>query len=194
MRIGVISDTHGGLKCWQDITKGIFSGTDLIIHAGDIFYHGIRNPQPDGYDTITLAQEINDFQIPLIICKGNCDSEVDQLVVDLPIQSPYIFCQFDELKILVHHGHLLTDKEVLRLTSRWDIGICITGHTHIPCLERQKNVIFLNPGSPALPKGDGIPTVALIETQAMEEKVAKITIIDYQHDKVVKNLMLDAEC
>jgi hypothetical protein len=190
MRIGVISDTHGGLKCWQEVMNGIFSGVDLVIHAGDIFYHGIRNPQPEGYDTMTLAQEINDFQIPLIMCKGNCDSEVDQLVVDLPIQSPYIFCQFDELKILVHHGHLFTDEEMLRLASRWNFGICISGHTHIPRLEQKKNMVFLNPGSPALPKGDKVSTVALIETKVDERKMTKVTILDYQHDKVVKRILI----
>lgn len=186
MRIGVMSDTHGGLKCWQEITTGIFSDVDVILHAGDIFYHGIRNPLPERYDTMSLAQEINRFNIPLIICKGNCDSEVDQLVVDLPIQSPCVFCHFNGLNLLVHHGHLFTDEEILRLASRWHFGICISGHTHIPRLEHQKNVVFLNPGSPALPKGDGIPTVALIETK--EGSKAEISIFDYQNSKVTHYL------
>ena len=188
MRIGVISDTHGGFKSWQEITKGVFSEADLVIHAGDIFYHGIKNPQPEGYDTMALAQEINDFPLPLIICKGNCDSEVDQLVVDLPIQSPYLVCQFDELRILVHHGHLFTDDEVLRLASRWSFGICISGHTHIPRLERQKQLLFLNPGSSALPKGDGIPTVAFIETPEGGRKTTKVFILDYQHGEILTSI------
>ncbi len=189
MRIGVISDTHGGLKSWQEVTKGVFSEADLIIHAGDIFYHGIRNPQPEGYDTIALAQEINNFRTPLIICKGNCDSEVDQLVVDIPIQSPYLFLQFDNLRILVHHGHLFTDEEILRLASRWKFGICISGHTHIPRLEQQKNVLFLNPGSPALPKGDGTPTVGVIETREGKKKTTKVKIVDYQNNKIIKSIV-----
>jgi len=189
MRIGVISDTHGGLKCWQEVTGDVFSEVDLVIHAGDIFYHGIRNPQPEGYDTVTLAREINNFPLPLLMCRGNCDSEVDQLAVNLPIQAPYIYCQFAELKILVHHGHLFTDEEVLRLASRWNFGICISGHTHIPRLERQKNVLFLNPGSPALPKGDGIPTVAVIETHERKKKTTKIKIVDYQNNKIIKSIV-----
>jgi putative phosphoesterase len=187
MRIGVVSDTHGSLESWVDLSQGMFSDTDLVIHAGDIFYHGIKNPQPRGYDTSALAQAINDFPRPLMICKGNCDSEVDQLVVDIPIQSPYLICHFDGLKILVHHGHLLTEEEVLRLASRWDFGICISGHTHIPRLERQENVLFLNPGSPALPKGEGIPTVGLIET---EGPPPKISILDYQKDSVLKTITI----
>ena len=191
MRIGVMSDTHGGLKSWHDVSKGVFSEADLVIHAGDIFYHGIKNSQPEGYDTSALAQAINDYPRPLIFCKGNCDSEVDQLVVNIPIQSPYLVCQFDGLKLLVHHGHLLTEEEVERLASRWDFGICISGHTHIPRLEQQGNVLFLNPGSPALPKGDGIPTVALIETAEGKETTPKISILDYRQGRILKSITIE---
>jgi len=191
MRIGVVSDTHGGLRSWNDITKGVFSEADLVIHAGDIFYHGIKNPQPDGYDTMGLAQAINDFPHPLLICKGNCDSEVDQLVVDIPIQSPYLVCQFDTLKLLVHHGHLMTEPEVERLASRWDFGVCISGHTHISRLEQKNNIIFLNPGSPSLPKGDGIPTVALIETEEGKRGRQKISILDYRQGKILKTITIE---
>ena len=191
MRIGVISDTHGVLKSWHDVSKGVFSEADLVIHAGDIFYHGTKNPLPEGYDTIALAQAINDYPRPLIICKGNCDSEVDQLVVDIPIQSPYLVCQFDGLKLLVHHGHLLTEAEVERLVSRWDFGICISGHTHIPRLEQKENVLFLNPGSPSLPKGDGTPTVALIETSEGEGKTQKVSILDYRQGSVLKSFTIE---
>lgn len=187
MRIGVVSDTHGSLESWNDISKGVFSDADAVIHGGDIFYHGIKNPQPRGYDTAALAQAMNDYSVPLFFCKGNCDSEVDQLVVDIPIQSPYLVCHFQGLNILVHHGHLLSEEEVARLASRWDFGICISGHTHIPRLEQQGNVLFLNPGSPALPKGEGIPTVGLIETAEGEGLSAKISILDYQQGMVLKS-------
>ena len=187
MRIGVISDTHGGLKSWREIINGVFFDVDLILHAGDIFYHGIRNPQPEGYDTINLAQSINDLKKPLVMCKGNCDSEVDQAGVDIPIQAPYVLCQFDGLKILLHHGHLLSDEEILRLTAHWDYGVSISGHTHIAHLEQNEKVVFLNPGSHSLPKGDGIPTVGLIEAKSGK---AMIDIIDYQQAKSLKNLVM----
>jgi putative phosphoesterase len=187
MRIGVMSDTHGGLKSWREIINGVFADVDLILHAGDIFYHGIRNPQPEGYDTINLAQSINGLKKPLVVCKGNCDSEVDQLVVDIPIQSPYALCHFEGLKILLHHGHLLTDEEVLRLASHWDYGVVISGHTHVTRLEQKNQAVFLNPGSHALPKGDGVPTVALIETKSGK---TMIDIIDYQQAKSLNHLVI----
>lgn len=188
MQLGIISDTHGGLKSWREIVTGIFSQVDFILHAGDIFYHGIRNPQPEGYDTINLAQEINQLKIPLLVCRGNCDSEVDQLMVDIPIQSPYVFCQLEGLKILLHHGHRLNDEEVLRLASHWDFGISISGHTHIPRLEQKGQVVFLNPGSHSLPKGE-VPTVGLIENFPDIKEVV-ISIIDYQRGEKIKNLVI----
>ena len=188
MRIGVLSDTHGGLKSWKEIMGGVFSQVDLVIHAGDVFYHGTRNLLPEQYDTISLAQEINHVKIPLIVCRGNCDSEVDQVVVDLPIQSPYVFCQFDGLRMLVHHGHLFTEEDVARLASRWNFGVCISGHTHIPSLMQKRNVVFLNPGSPASPKGKGIPTVGLIETKKGKCNSTEISILDYLNNRVIERL------
>jgi len=188
MRIGVMSDTHGGLESWVEIINGVFFDVDLILHAGDIFYHGIRNPQPEGYDTLNLALSINNLKKPLVICKGNCDSEVDQVGVDIPIQSPYALCHFNGLNILLHHGHLLSDEEAVRLALHWNYGISISGHTHIARLEQKENIVFLNPGSHSLPKGDGIPTVAIIETKGGK---AMIDIIDYQQAKSLNHLVME---
>jgi len=79
MRIGFISDTHGGLAGWQEAMAGPFAEADLIIHCGDLLYHGPRNPMPKGYDPAALAQAMNASPAPLLIARGNCDSDVDQL-------------------------------------------------------------------------------------------------------------------
>ena len=190
MRIGVISDTHGSLTSWQEVMGGIFSDADVIIHAGDIFYHGIRNPLPKGYNTQALAEAINETKTPILMCRGNCDSDVDQLVVDVPIQSPYLLCQFEGLKLFVHHGHLFSNEEVLRLTSRWDVSVCISGHTHIPFLEQKQSTIFLNPGSSGLPKESDPPTVAVIDIDTVPSRTATISIYDFQSDSIIKTFQL----
>lgn len=190
MRIGIMSDTHGGLKAWQEVMGGVFSEVDFVLHSGDIFYHGVKNPLPEGYDTVGLAQAIAALTTPLLFCRGNCDSEVDQLVLDVPLQAPYILCQFDALRILMHHGHLWADEEVQRLSSRWKATVAVSGHTHVPRLEREGKVVFVNPGSPALPKGEGIPTVACIDLPAGGNGETVISLFDTRTQRVLKSLSI----
>ena len=178
MKIGVISDTHGSISAWKAAVKGIFRAVDLIIHAGDVLYHGPRNPLPDGYDPGALAREINGCAVPLLFCRGNCDSEVDQMVLEAPLASPYLFSQFGKLRIWAHHGHLFEDVATQSLTARWAASICITGHTHVWSLIRRDGAIFLNPGSPALPKDNGIPAVGMVETGGKETIVSVLSLGD----------------
>jgi len=84
VKIGLVSDTHGSVKTFQKVLSGPFQRVDLILHAGDILYHGARNPLAEGYDTSGLAALINELRIPALIAKGNCDSDVDQFVLDIP--------------------------------------------------------------------------------------------------------------
>lgn len=164
MKIGVISDTHGSATAFALACKNLFTGVDLILHAGDLLYHGPRNPQPAGYDPAALAQLINQAPAPVVICQGNCDSEVDTLVIDTPIQAPYAYVMQDGSRIVMVHGqHLLTPAEKLALAKRFQADIFITGHTHETVLEKHANIILLNPGSPALSKRpDQKMTAALI--------------------------------
>ena len=91
MKIGVISDTHGHEMRWAKAYEKFFKDADMILHAGDVLYHGPRNPMLEDYNPAGLAQRINDCPIPVVIAKGNCDSEVDQMVIALPIQAPYAY-------------------------------------------------------------------------------------------------------
>lgn len=166
-RIGVISDTHGDLDGWRRCMDTIFRDAQLIIHAGDLLYHGPKNPMVEGYGPSALAEAINAAPVPVIVARGNCDSPVDQLVIDAPTQAPYAFVQLDDLRILAHHGDGLSDDEMTRCAASWNIDVFVTGHTHIRELTRRGSTVFLNPGSPAIPKSDGsfepIPTAATIE-------------------------------
>ncbi|NIM06178.1 MAG: phosphodiesterase [Armatimonadetes bacterium] len=164
MRIGVISDTHGDLRSWQDALAGPFQGAGLIIHAGDILYHGPKNPMVAGYQPPALAEAINASPAPVIFARGNCDSAVDQLVIDYPIQAPYAFVQAEGIRVLLNHGDELTPPEMQQQAKRHRAQIFVFGHTHTPVLEKDNDVVLFNPGSPALPKSPN-PTVGLIDTQ-----------------------------
>ncbi|HHW29057.1 MAG TPA: phosphodiesterase, partial [Syntrophomonadaceae bacterium] len=97
MRIGIISDTHGSLSSWQKVMSTLFRDVDLIIHAGDLLYHGPRNPLPDNYQPRGVAEAVNSLTVPFVIAQGNCDAEVDQMMINWPLQAPYAFLQIENL-------------------------------------------------------------------------------------------------
>jgi len=152
MKIGIVSDTHGCLDTWLNLYDKYLANSDLIIHAGDVLYHGPRNKIPAEYNPSGLAEILNQCPVPIIAAHGNCDAEVDSMVLNFPIQAPYSYLQFNELKILVAHGHNLDSKLRKSLAEKYKISLFITGHTHIPELNHCNGVIFLNPGSPSMSK------------------------------------------
>jgi uncharacterized protein len=184
MKIGVISDTHGDLQAWNNVMEKLFFDCDRIIHAGDVLYHGPRNPIVSGYNPGELAKKINELKVPLIIAKGNCDAEVDQMVINQPIMSPYVFLSINEKNILVCHGHNYEATDLPQIAKNYGAQIIIFGHSHIHQLTQVDGVILLHPGSPSLPKGEGRATVAIIENNSIkiincnnQETISEITLM-----------------
>lgn len=166
MRVGVLSDTHGGLRAWEESLR-LFGNVDLIIHAGDILYHGPRNPFPEKHDPKGLAQAINSLNIPFLVARGNCDADVDQLAIDFPILNPYLVYDVGSFRVFVHHGHALSEEEVMRFAGKLGVKLVISGHTHKVHLEKKNGIWLFNPGSPSLPKSDEGPTVGLIDGRVL---------------------------
>ncbi len=150
MRIGLISDTHGDLESFLKIKEALNS-YDLVIHTGDILNHGPRNPIPKGYDPLKLADEISRISFPFIWVKGNCDSEVDKLATSKICIYPYLFLVDNNVKIMATHGDL---EYLYEEAKKLGVRIFISGHTHIPLIEERDGIIFVNPGSTAIPKGE----------------------------------------
>ncbi len=166
MKIGVISDTHGDVAAWGKALK-FFQGCQLILHSGDILYHGAFNPILPTYNPLELAKELNNSSIPIFFAQGNCDSQVDTLALDYPIESPYLHLILENYNILVHHGHLLSQEKILKWGNKNQVNLVISGHTHVRELKKEGKMILLNPGSPSLPKGDEIASIALIEDEGV---------------------------
>lgn len=166
MKIGVISDTHGSVAA-LDRALALFDGADLIVHAGDVLYHPPKLGCAGDYDIPAFAQRLNELQIPLMIAQGNCDSQVYEELLEMPVQSPYAIAQVEGIWIVVNHGHLLDRAEMIATGRRYRANYFISGHTHVPVLEDVGGLVLLNPGSPAIPKleVDGMlaPSVALID-------------------------------
>ena len=180
MKIGVISDTHGSLHFFEKALE-VLSDCDRIIHAGDVLYHGPRNDLPGGYNPKGLAEKINTMT-NIYIAKGNCDSDVDQMVINQPLQHPGMLLEFNDKKIFVTHGYIESNMAMIYRAKEINADIVISGHTHIKELFKDENLVVLNPGSTSLPK-DGSRSCAIIYDE-------KIELIDIEHNSIISTLYL----
>lgn len=185
MKIGIISDTHGHEGAWQTAFAKAFHDADMILHAGDVLYHGPRNPMKADYNPAGLVEKINSCPVPVVIAKGNCDSSVDASCLELPIEAPYAYVVYEGLRIIVTHGDaVMTDAEKDALAAHLKADLFISGHIHTTVLERRGNTVFLNPGSAALSKReDGRNTYAVLEN-------GTIKIFDIDTDEVLMQLAI----
>lgn len=161
MKLMFVSDIHGSnhyleqaLACYKT------ESPDKLVLLGDLLYHGPRNPLPKGYDPKQVAETLNTLRDSLLAVRGNCDSEVDQMVLDFPIRSDYASLFFEGHTLFATHGHLFNIDSLPPLVMN---HILIHGHTHIPVAKKHGDIFLLNPGSISLPKENTPHTYGIIE-------------------------------
>ena len=150
MKLMIASDIHGSAYwCKKMLEAFEQSGAEKLILLGDILYHGPRNDLPKEYAPKQVIAMLNPLKDKLLCVRGNCDTEVDQMVLDFSILSDYALISIDDVTIFATHGHLVDEQFLSRLNDN-DILLC--GHTHIPACENDGKHIYLNPGSVSIPK------------------------------------------
>ncbi|MHB0975888.1 MAG: phosphodiesterase [Candidatus Aquicultorales bacterium] len=169
MKIGAISDTHGDTLAWERALV-LFTGCDLIVHCGDILYHGPFNPILGTYAPRQLADAMNESPLPIVFAKGNCDSEVDQLALGYPIQQPMAHIKLHEVSLLVLHGDKYDEKGLEKLGRSYGVDIIVRGHTHERTVKDIGGLTVMNPGSASLPK-DGPPSAAIVNTDERKIRI-----------------------
>jgi putative phosphoesterase len=162
MKIGILSDIHGYPDKFKRALE-LLKDCETILCAGDVLYHGPRNPILEGYNPQKLIEEIEKNTIPMLIARGNCDADVDLMVLKLPIITEYLFYEKDNVRFIVLHGHNADDSKVKEIGEYYKADVVITGHTHIRTLEKCNDTTYVNPGSISVPKGDGIPSIAVYD-------------------------------
>jgi putative phosphoesterase len=162
MKIGIISDLHGYPDKFKKALN-VLDGCQMILCAGDILYHGPRNPILEGYNPQGLAEEISNNKIPMLIARGNCDADVDLMVLKLPIYTPAVVYEADGIRFMAIHGHDVNQEKLREIAEIYKVNIMVTGHTHIRYHKVLGNTLFINPGSIGVPKGDGIPSAAVFK-------------------------------
>lgn len=185
MKIGVLSDTHGSLFYFEKALECL-SDCDVLLHAGDVLYHGPRNDLPKDYNPKGLITKLNELD-NILIARGNCDADVDQMVINHPIQGPYVLSQFGEVRILVNHGYVNSKEETIKNAKSMGATILVLGHTHVKELFVDEDLIVLNPGSTAIPK-DGSHSVATIEIIEIDEHEfdLDINLIDIETNQIIE--------
>lgn len=150
MKWMIASDIHGSAKWCRELMAAFDrEQADRMLLLGDILYHGPRNGLPEGYDPKEVIALLNAHKNQLASVRGNCDSEVDQMVLEFPVLADYCLLPVGEHLVYATHGHIYNESHLPPLMPG---DILLHGHTHIPCCNRHETYTYLNPGSVSIPK------------------------------------------
>lgn len=160
MKYLIISDIHGSLPALDSALQFYADRRcDMLCILGDILNYGPRNTIPDGLNPKEIAKRLNAMAERIVAVRGNCDSEVDQMLLDFPLMQDYMLLVDEGKKLMLTHGHVY-NKEVLP-PGRFDA--IFYGHTHLWELCRDGSRVVCNTGSVTFPKGGNPPTLCTYE-------------------------------
>ncbi len=147
----IASDLHGSARYTRALLDAYErEKPERLILLGDLLYHGPRNDLPDEYDPKAVIALLNPLADRLLCVRGNCDAEVDQMVLDFPIMADYAVFPWQDRLIYATHGHVYGEKNPPKLRPG-DVLLC--GHTHVSCCVEHETFTYWNPGSVSIPKG-----------------------------------------
>ena len=146
----IASDIHGSAVYCEKLLKAYErEQADRLLLLGDLLYHGPRDDLPEGYDPKKVISLLNSMKDRIFCVRGNCDTEVDQMVLHFPILAEYALLPVGNRLILVTHGHHFHEQNLPPLCEG---DILLAGHTHVPKCEEHESYIYMNPGSVSIPK------------------------------------------
>ena len=155
MKLFIASDLHGSAYYTKLMLEAYAkSGADRLVLLGDILYHGPRNDLPKDYSPKLVAQLLNEHANKIIAVRGNCEAEVDSLMLEFIVTSDYGLIFDGASALYLSHGHRVVPKMP-------EGSLYFTGHTHVPRDVTENSIRFLNPGSVSIPKEDS-PHSAII--------------------------------
>ena len=154
MKLMIASDIHGSARwCARMLEAWRTEAPERLILLGDLLYHGPRNDLPEDYAPKRVIAMLNEVAPQLLCVRGNCEAEVDQMVLSFPVMADYCALAVDGHVIYATHGHVHGEDNPPPLMPG-DFLLC--GHTHVPGCRRHETFTYLNPGSVSIPK-EGSP-------------------------------------
>ncbi len=150
MKWMIASDIHGSaFFCRKLIERYRVEAADRLILLGDILYHGPRNNLPSEYDPKEVISLLNAMKGEILCVRGNCDTEVDQMVLEFPILADYTILALGNVSVYMTHGHAFNENKLPPIKNG---DILLNGHTHVPKCVKHDTFIYMNPGSVSIPK------------------------------------------
>lgn len=161
MKLLIASDLHGSacyagklMEAWRQ------EKPERLLLLGDLLYHGPRNPLPEGYDCMAVAGMLNGMKEHILAVRGNCDCEVDQMVLEFPMLADYALLDWDGVKLYATHGHRWNEDCPPPMAEG---TVLLNGHFHVPAAHPHPGGHYINPGSTSLPKNGHPGSYLLLE-------------------------------
>ena len=169
MKWMIASDLHGSAYyCRKMLEAFEREGADRLFLLGDLLYHGPRNDLPREYAPKEVIPLLNGKKEKLLCVRGNCDAEVDQMVLEFPVLADYAVLPVGQRLIYATHGHIYNVKNLPPLAPG---DILLHGHTHVPAwTEFGQGNLYLNPGSVSIPKENSPHSYMTLEENTMQWK------------------------
>jgi len=161
MKYMIASDIHGSaFYCRKLLEAFEASGANRLVLLGDILYHGPRNDLPKEYAPKEVLAMLNGCKDRIYCVRGNCDTEVDQMVLEFPVMADYALLVIDGITIYATHGHVYHENHLPPMQKG---DVLLHGHTHVLRADQCGEITILNPGSVSIPKEGNPPTYAILE-------------------------------
>ena len=150
MKWMIASDIHGSAYYCRALLEAFArEGAGKLLLLGDVLYHGPRNDLPRDYAPKEVIEMLNGIKQKLLCVRGNCDTEVDQMVLDFPVLADYAILTVGEHVIYATHGHIYNEQKLPPLQKG---DVLLHGHTHVPKCVQHEAYLYINPGSVSIPK------------------------------------------
>lgn len=160
-KLMIASDIHGSAYyCRKLMEAWEREQPEKLLLLGDLLYHGPRNDLPKEYAPKEVIAMLNEKKNELLCVRGNCEAEVDQMVLEFPVLAEYCILYEEGRMIFATHGHVYHEKNVPPLKKG---DILLNGHTHVPKCVAHENYVYVNPGSVSIPKENSAHSYVILE-------------------------------
>ena len=172
MKFVIASDIHGSAFWCGKLVEWIEKEQpDRILLLGDLLYHGPRNDLPKGYAPKQVIPMLSKYQDRIVAVRGNCEAEVDQMVLPFPCMAEYTQLLVDGTTFYLTHGHHASPDQLPALAPG---SVFLSGHTHVKMDEMRNGIRCINPGSVSIPK-DGSHSFLVCENGALRTVILEDT-------------------